>query len=57
MTMLAVLSLPGTKTPSEDRVLWFSGDGCVQWDSDGLSAEVFVAGTLIGKFAIPDLLT
>ena len=54
MTMAAVLPLPGTAAAFEDRYLWFSADGCVQWSSDGKSAEVFVAGTLIGKFSTRD---
>ena len=52
MTMLAVLPLPGTADPHEGRILWFSADGCVQWSSDGSSAEAFVAGTLIGRFTL-----
>jgi hypothetical protein len=52
MTMLAVLPLPGTADPHEGRILWFSADGCVHWSGDGSSAEVFVAGTLIGKFML-----
>ena len=52
--MVALLPLPGTAMPLEDRVLWFSGDGCVQWDIDGFGAEVFVAGTLIGRFSVRD---
>jgi hypothetical protein len=50
MTMLAVLPLPGTADPHEGRILWFSADGCVHWSGDGSSAEVFVSGTLIGRF-------
>ena len=48
--MLAVLPLPGTADPHEGRILWFSADGCVHWSGEGSSAEVFVAGTLIGRF-------
>lgn len=50
MTMLAVLPLPGTADPHEGRILWFSADGCVHWNGDGGDAEVYVAGTLIGRF-------
>ena len=50
--MLAVLPLPGTADPHEGRILWFSADGCVHWSGDGSSAEVFVAGTLIGRFTL-----
>jgi hypothetical protein len=50
MTMLAVLPLPGTTDPHEGRILWFSADGCVHWSGENSSAEVFVAGTLIGRF-------
>ena len=46
-------SLPGFRTPTDSRTVWFSRSGCVVWHADGRK-DVLVHGTLIGGFAKGD---
>jgi hypothetical protein len=45
--------LKAIKLQGDPRIRWFSDIGCVQWQDD--QAEVFVGGTLVGRFDRGDL--
>jgi hypothetical protein len=49
-------TLPGFRTPTDSRTLWFSRSGCVVWHAGG-RRDVLVGGALVGTFEKGDTTT